>query len=98
MDSDNPIPRVNYSIMGRYINQRVKLVCKVEQVNGGTVLVTTPDNAQVTIIVSPNSGAFEGRFVEVEGTVVEPNTIREDEHTNFGDNLGASRPMAVPHN
>lgn len=75
--------------MERYINQRVKLVCKVEQVMGSTVQVTTPDNAQVTIIVAPNSGAFESRFVEVEGTVMDPKTIREDEHTSFGDNIGA---------
>jgi hypothetical protein len=89
MDCDNTVPRVNYSTMERYINQRVKLVCKVEQVMGSTVQVTTPDNAQVTIIVAPNSGAFESRFVEVEGTVMDPKTIREDEHTSFGDNIGA---------
>jgi hypothetical protein len=89
MDSDNPVPRVNFSTMERHINQRVKLVCKVEQVGQGQVLATTPDNAQVTIITAPNQGPYNTLYVEVEGQVMDPKTIREEEHTNFGDDLGA---------
>jgi hypothetical protein len=92
MDSDNPVPRVNFGTMERHINQRVKLVCKVDQVGNGQVLVTTPDNAQVTIITAPGQSPFTSLYAEVEGLVMDPKTIREEEHTDFGDNFGARRP------
>ena len=88
MDSDNPVPRVNFGTMERYMHQKVKLVCKVDQVGSGQVRATTSDNAQVTIITAPNQPPYDTLYVEVEGQVENAGTIREEEHTNFGDNFG----------
>jgi hypothetical protein len=96
MDSDNPVPRVNFGTMERHINQRVKLVCKVDQVGNGQVQVTTPDGAHVTVITAPGQAPFTSLYAEVEGMVMDPKTIREEEHTDFGDNFGEQgRPAGI---
>lgn len=85
-DTTSITPRVNFELMQRYLGQRVILTGEVERVEGGNVYLKTSDKATVTVQPNPSSrAAYDTPFVEVLGTVVDPRTIREEEHTNLGE-------------
>ncbi|GFR48860.1 hypothetical protein Agub_g10814, partial [Astrephomene gubernaculifera] len=82
---EDPTPRVNFETMQRYHGKTVILCCQINQIDNGVVRVLTSDKGEVT--VQGGSSPYEGRFVEVLGTVVNPNTIKEVDHTNLSDNF-----------
>lgn len=92
MNCDNPIPRVGSSQLKNYINRKVLFVGKIESMDGGRVQMLAPDGAKV--VVQGNS-QYTAPFVEVTGTVVDPMTIQEESHTEFGDNFGEGPMQAV---
>ncbi|PNH04609.1 hypothetical protein TSOC_009209 [Tetrabaena socialis] len=81
---EDPTPRVNFETMMRYHGRKVILCCQIEQIENGQVRALTSDKGQVTVLAG--SSPFEGRFAEVLGTVVNPNTLQAIEHTNLSDN------------
>ncbi|GLC40666.1 hypothetical protein PLESTB_000035000 [Pleodorina starrii] len=82
---EDPIPRVNFETMQRYHGKKVTLCCQISQIENGQVRVMTADKGEVTVV--GGATPYEGRFVEVLGTVANPNTIQEIEHTNLSDNF-----------
>ncbi|GIL52679.1 hypothetical protein Vafri_8498 [Volvox africanus] len=82
---DDPTPRVNFETMQRYHGRKVILCCQINQVDNGQVRVVTADKGEVTVV--GGTAPYEGRFAEVVGTVINPNTVQEIEHTNLSDNF-----------
>ncbi len=80
-------PRVNFELLQRFIERRVRLVGHVENLQNNVLQLTTVDNGTVNVLIKPGLG-FDSPFVEVEGIVESPNTLRELDHTNFGSNFG----------
>lgn len=88
MNCDDPTPRVGYEQLKHYIGRRVLFVGRVEGMENGLVSLTAPDGSKVSVqAASP----FDTPYVEVEGVVQDPCTIREESHVNFGDTFGAAR-------
>ena len=87
MNADEPTPRVGYEQLKHYIGRRVLFVGRVEGMDaGGVVSLSAPDGSKVSVHAS---SPFDTPYVEVEGVVQDPATIREESHVNFGDNFGA---------
>jgi hypothetical protein len=89
MNTDSPTPRVGFAQLKNMIGRRVLFVGRVETMDGGVVRMAAPDGSKVSILAN---STFETPFAEVQGTVVDPQTIREESHVNFGDNFGARSP------
>jgi hypothetical protein len=83
MDCNNPVPRVNFELLQQHLGKRVKLVCKVERTENNNLIVTAADGGTVYIQPSGKS-QFDGLFLEIEGIVQTPNTIKEEEVASFG--------------
>jgi hypothetical protein len=86
IDITSPAPRVNFELMGHHIGQRVKLVGKVEGVQGGILRLKAADEGVVDVLLK--SAVPSDMFVEVDGTVESPNTIREESIAGFGNKFG----------
>jgi hypothetical protein len=86
MDCSNPTPRVGYPQLKSFINQRVLFVGKVESLSPGCAHMLAPDGSKV--VVQTNS-TYNSMFVEVEGVVVDPGTIREEAHVDMNETFGA---------
>jgi replication factor A3 len=77
-------PRVNFETMSKNINKKVLLICQLVSVDEQNVYVTTSDGGKVTI--KPNGQEpYDTPFLEICGTVVDPQTIREEGHVNMGE-------------
>lgn len=87
MNSDDPTPRVGFAQMKNFINKRVLFVGRVESMNNGVVTLLGPDGSKVAV---QSNSAYETPYVEVQGVVVDPQTIREESHVNFGENFDMS--------
>lgn len=86
IDVTAPCPRVNFELMSHYTGKRVRFVGKVEQISENTMKVRSSDDSMVEVILS--GAAPDGPYVEIDGTVEGPNTIREDSSTSFGSSFG----------
>jgi hypothetical protein len=92
MDCSNPTPRVGYPQLKSFINQRVLFVGKVESLSPGCAHMLAPDGSKV--VVQTNS-TYNSMFVEVEGVVVDPSTIREEAHVDMNETFGGSPHAAA---
>jgi hypothetical protein len=86
MNADEATPRVGFAQLKNMIGRRVLFVGRVETMEGGLVRMAAPDGSKVSIQAA---GTFETPYAEVQGVVVDPQTIREESHVNFGENFGA---------
>lgn len=87
MNCDDPTPRVGFAQLKNMIGRRVLFVGRVESMDGGVARLAAPDGSKVAVQAP---GMYETPFVEVTGTVVDPQTIRQEAHVAFGENFGAS--------
>lgn len=94
MNCDNPIPRVGFAQLKNYINKKVLFVGKIESMNNGIVNMQAPDGSKV--VVQANSH-YDTPIVEVCGVVVDPMTIKEESHVNFGENFGKQATVLAVH-
>lgn len=85
MNADNPTPRVGYSQLKDFIGKRVIFVGKMDTVEGGIVHLHAPDGSRVK--VHANS-TYDTTYVEVLGTVIDPESIREESHVHYGESFG----------
>lgn len=83
MNVDQPTPRVGFPQLKNYIGKTVIFVGKVETLQGQQVQMSAPDGSRVTI--QAGNSTFDTQFAEVTGTVVDPMTIREESHVEFGE-------------
>ncbi len=81
-----PAPRVNFEFLGQHIGKRVRLVGKVEGVQGNSLQLRAADDGIVTVAL--RGAAPSDLFIEVEGTVDSPTALREESSTGFGSNFG----------
>lgn len=86
LDCSAPAPRVNFEQMVNFIGQRVKLVGKVEGIEGSVLKVKAADDGMVDVILK--GAAPQDMYVEIDGTVESPNSVREESHAGFGNNFG----------
>jgi hypothetical protein len=93
MNADEATPRVGFAQLKNMIGRRVLFVGRVEAMEGGLVRMAAPDGSKVSIQAS---GTFETPFAEVQGVVVDPQTIREESHVSFGENFGAREAWKGP--
>lgn len=85
-DMSQPAPRVNGALMGRFVGKRVKLVGQIISATGGVMELKAADEQTVHVnLAGPAPG---GIYVEFEGIVESPNTIKEESHTLFSENFG----------
>lgn len=85
MRCDKPTPRVGFAQLKNFIGKSVLFAGKVESIDNGLVVLQAPDGSRVHIQATSH---FDAPFVEVLGTVVDPQTIREESHVNYGDSFG----------
>lgn len=93
MNADNPTPRIGFSQMKDFIGKRIIFVGKVENIEAGTVTLQAPDGSRVR--VHANS-PYDTAYVEVTGTVLDPESIREESHVHYGDAFGKQAAVLVP--
>lgn len=85
---ERPTPSVNYELMGRFVGQKVRLVCEIDGPGDGSIIRgRTSDNGNVTIQMDVRAGLPSTKFVEFIGTVVEPGVLKEDSSTDWGENF-----------
>jgi len=82
-----PCPRVNFSLMEKYMGQHVLLVCKLESLDPhqNRAHVLTSDGGKV--IVALKTAACDTTYMEFEGIVDAPNQLREEARCEFGGNF-----------
>ena len=88
VDVSAPAIRVNMELMGHYIGQRVRLVARVVPggVQNGILTVKAADEGEVHVLIQ--NAVPQDLFVEIEGTVDAPNTLREESIVGFGNSFG----------
>mmetsp|Transcript_37773 Transcript_37773/g.82163 ORF Transcript_37773/g.82163 Transcript_37773/m.82163 type:complete len:108 (-) Transcript_37773:370-693(-) len=84
MDISAPTARVNGAQLSQQVGKKVRFVCKTESVEGNLMRVTAADNMAVTVQLT-GTGAYDTAYLEFEGIVENASTVREIEHTNFGN-------------
>jgi hypothetical protein len=87
MNADEPTPRVGFAQLKNMIGRKVLFVGRVEQMENGVARMAAPDGSKVSV---QSTSMFETPYAEVQGVVVDPQTIREESHVNFGENFGGS--------
>lgn len=80
------MPRVGFGQLKSFVGRSVIFVGRVESMEGGVVVMQAPDGSHVHVQAS---SSFDTPFVEVTGVVVDPQTIREESHVDYGDSFGA---------
>lgn len=94
MNADAPTPRVGFAQLKSFIGKQVLFVGKIESLEHGLVHMAAPDGSKVQVRAG-GMAPYDTPFAEILGTVVDPGTIREDSHTNLGDNFGARAAAAA---
>eukprot|EP00882_Tetradesmus_deserticola_P004085 GHRQ01004316.1.p3 GENE.GHRQ01004316.1~~GHRQ01004316.1.p3 ORF type:complete len:112 (+),score=25.53 GHRQ01004316.1:1279-1614(+) len=82
MNVDQPTPRVGFPQLKNFIGKSVIFVGKVEAMQGQQVQMSAPDGSRVTV---QGNSTFDSQFAEVTGVVVDPMTLREESHVEFGE-------------
>lgn len=82
MNCDNPLPRVNFEFLQRFVGRKVLLLGQVENIDGRDVRISTSDGGTVTVLCN-SLAPFDTKFVEIEGTVADPRTVQEESHVNI---------------
>eukprot|EP00882_Tetradesmus_deserticola_P034344 GHRQ01039362.1.p2 GENE.GHRQ01039362.1~~GHRQ01039362.1.p2 ORF type:complete len:108 (-),score=19.63 GHRQ01039362.1:470-793(-) len=85
MNVDQPTPRVGFPQLKNFIGKSVIFVGKVEAMQGQQVQMSAPDGSRVTV---QGNSTFDSQFAEVTGVVVDPMTLREESHVEFGEKFG----------
>lgn len=81
-------PSINAELMPRFLGQRVRLVCELEDPGDGiTILAKTSDKASVTIQKDPRTNTPGTKYVEFIGTVIDARTLKEESNSNWGDSF-----------
>jgi hypothetical protein len=93
MNVDQPTPRVGFPQLKNFIGKTVIFVGKVETIQGQQVHMSAPDGSRVT--VQQNNSTFDSQFAEVTGVVVDPMTIREESHVEFGEKFGEQQQQQL---
>ncbi|KAL4426964.1 hypothetical protein ABPG77_009525 [Micractinium sp. CCAP 211/92] len=88
LDITAPCPRVNAQLMGEFVGKKVRLVGRVDGVEGSSMRLRTSDDGTVT--VNLQGVAPQCQIVEVEGVVNSPNTITEESTCSLTDNFDMS--------
>eukprot|EP01083_Nonionella_stella_P020360 56459_1 len=81
---DQGCPRVNGSLLGRYVGQTVLLVGQVTQASADQAQLAAADGEAVTVRTN-GMAAYETTFVEIKGKVVDQRTIEQEGYCNFGN-------------
>ncbi len=89
MDISCPLPRVGASHLRDFVGRRVLFVGRVDKQEGGTIDMEAPDGGKVTVHAR---GPFSQPIAEVEGIVLDPQTIREEARSVLNDNFGTLWP------
>jgi replication factor A3 len=89
MDLTAPAPRVNGEMLARFVGRKVLLVGKTESLDGGLLRLRTSDERVVSVELKGGAAGFSSDYVEFEAVVKSADTVREEEHTNFGSAFGA---------
>eukprot|EP00879_Flechtneria_rotunda_P010072 GHRR01010530.1.p1 GENE.GHRR01010530.1~~GHRR01010530.1.p1 ORF type:complete len:111 (+),score=7.73 GHRR01010530.1:283-615(+) len=84
MNDSKTIPRVGFSQLKNFIGKTVTFLGKIESMENGLVHMQAPDGSRVQ--VQANS-AYDTPYAEITGMVIDPMTIKEDSHVNFGDSF-----------
>lgn len=90
LDVSQPVPRVNAELMSSFIGKRVRLVGKVDSIDGPTTVnLRAADNGPVSASLAlalPEEAL--NKVVELEGMVETVNTLSGASYVIFGDNFG----------
>ncbi|KAI9638275.1 replication factor A protein 3 [Dioszegia hungarica] len=86
MSNLGPEPRINSRNLSKFINQTVRLTCKIVQVKGDMATVEASDGGQVGVLLSRDMHMADP-FVEIIGTVKEDNTVKALTSINLGKTL-----------
>jgi hypothetical protein len=78
-------PRVGAHQMGNFVGRRILFVGKVEQTMGQSASLLSPDGGRVNVNLATSA---DSQFIEVDGVVVDPQTIQESSHVHLADNFG----------
>jgi replication factor A3 len=95
MDLAAPAPRVNGELLARFVGRRVLLVGKAESMEGSALRVRTSDDRVVSVELKSGTAGAASDYIEFEAVVVSQDSVREEEHTNFGANFGAPAARGV---
>eukprot|EP00951_Prasinocladus_malaysianus_P037479 scaffold403008_cov48-Prasinocladus_malaysianus.AAC.1 len=87
MDSSQPTPRVNGSLLRQNIGRRVLFVGEVLSLEDGFVRMKAADQMPVTVKVLDRT-PFSTKYAEVLGTVDNENCVVAEQHFPFGDSFG----------
>ncbi|KAL0579384.1 hypothetical protein V5O48_002609 [Marasmius crinis-equi] len=90
---DDSSPRVNSAFLGRYVGKKVRLACKVVNVNlaDRRATVEASDAGKVEVqLHGEDHGLEASKFVEIVGMVVDATTIKPMVVIKLGDTLDMS--------
>jgi hypothetical protein len=96
---DVATPSINAELMARFVGQKVRLVCELDDCGDGSLIqARTSDKGLVTIQKEPRTPIPTSKYVEFIGIVVDEKTMREESHASYGDSFGESPKvcLAIP--
>ncbi|KAJ8509317.1 hypothetical protein ONZ45_g8501 [Pleurotus djamor] len=87
MSTEHHAMRVNYHLMGQYVNKNVRIWCKVLRFEGNNAaIVQASDGGEIKVTWSGQPNMTD-TYVEVIGTVVDASTIKLMACINMGSNV-----------
>ncbi|CCH46935.1 Replication protein A 14 kDa subunit [Wickerhamomyces ciferrii] len=84
-------PRIDGSLLEQYKNRTVRVIGKVEQIDGSNLKLYTPsdnsNNLSITVSTTPDLEFQQGIWYEIIGRVLDNLTLRAIDIQNFGENI-----------
>lgn len=87
-DTTQPAPRVNFELMSQYHGKRVRVVGKVEGVQGSILRIKAADDGNVEVELPQGLSVPADSYVEVDGTVKSPGVMAAETISGFGNQFG----------
>lgn len=89
--SDHSTPRIDGSLLEQYTNRTVRVIGKVEEIQGSDLKLYTPsdtsNNLTITVTTTPDLEFQQGLWYEIIGRVMDNLSLRAIDIQNFGENI-----------
>lgn len=89
--SDHSTPRIDGSLLEQYTNRTVRVIGKVEDIQGSNLRLYTPSDNQkdltITVSTTPDLNFEKGYWYEIIGRVMDNLSLRAIDIQNFGENI-----------
>ena len=95
MNADSAAPHVNFELLSRYQNRRVRLAGTVVGLSSDILQVKAADGGIVNVKLR-TPAHFEENYILITGTATGRDSVSEERHQTIGNEYGVKSVLAHP--